>query len=288
MSNRPLAWITGSNGLIGNELVRIAAHHAPGFSARGLSRADIDLLDFVAVAQLYQQEQPQLIIHCAAQSNNVICEGDARLAHRANVEMTKHFLDLASSSGHNVRFLFFSTDLIFDGKKGNYTEDDQPNPLSVYGRTKVAAEEAVRQHSDHAIVRISLTGGHSPGGNRGFNEEMKNAWRAGKTLNLFMDEFRCPSTADVVARAVWELALSNASGTFHLCGSERLSRFQIGELLAAKHPELNPKVNVTSRKDYHGVARPPDTSMNCEKIEKLLSFRIPRFSDWLADDRTGF
>lgn len=152
----------------------------------------------------------------------------------------------------------------------------------------MAAEEAVRQHSNHAIVRISLTGGHSPRGNRGFNEEMKNAWRDGKTLNLFADEFRCPSTADVVARAVWELALNSATGTYHLCGSERLSRFQIGELLAAKHPELSPKINATSRKDFHGMARPPDTSMDCTKIQRILSFKIPRFSDWLADDNTGF
>jgi dTDP-4-dehydrorhamnose reductase len=264
--------------------VRIAPQLAPNFQARGLSRSDVDLLDFHTVRRFFEREQPRLIIHCAAQSNNVTCEQDPALAQQANVDVTRHLADLAV----NIPFIFFSTDLIFDGTQGNYLEDDTPNPLSTYGRTKLSAEQIVRRHPQHTIVRISLTGGHSPKGNRGFNEEIKNAWRAGRTLSLFIDEFRCPSTADVVAKAVWELAAAKVHGTFHICGSERLSRFRIGELLAAKHPELDPKFLATSLKDCNAVRRPPDTSMNCGKIQKLLSFEIPRFSDWLARDSTGF
>jgi dTDP-4-dehydrorhamnose reductase len=284
LNDHPVVWITGAKGLIGNELVRSANQFAPEFKARGLSRADADLLDFSAVEALFQKERPQQIIHCAALSNNVICEGEPALAQEQNVDVTRKLLELASY----IPFLFFSTDLIFDGSKGNYVEEDAPNPLSVYGRTKVAAEELVRAHPQHAIVRISITGGHSPRGNRGFNEEMKNAWRAGKALNLFVDEYRCASTADVIARGVWDLVKKNARGTFHLCGAERLSRYRIGELMAAKHPELNPKINGTSRNEYRGAPRPPDTSMDCTKAQGLLSFEIPRFSDWLARDTTGF
>ena len=284
MNDHPVVWITGANGLIGNELVRSANQFATQFKARGLSRSDADLLDFPAVETLFRKERPRQIIHCAALSNNVICEGELALAQKQNVDVTRKLLELAS----DIPFLFFSTDLVFDGSKGNYVEEDAPNPLSVYGRTKVAAEEIVRAHPQHAIVRISITGGHSPRGNRGFNEEMKNAWRAGKTLNLFVDEYRCPSSADVIARAVWDLVKKNARGTFHLGGAERLSRYRIGDLMAAKHRELNPKINATSREDYRGARRPPDTSMDCAKAQALLSFEIPRFSDWLARDTTGF
>jgi dTDP-4-dehydrorhamnose reductase len=284
LNDYPVVWITGANGLIGNELVRCAKQFAPQFSARGLSRSDADLIDFPAVEALFRRERPRQIIHCAALSNNVICEGEPALAQKQNVQVTRYLLDLAS----DIPFLFFSTDLVFDGSKGNYLEEDTPNPLSVYGRTKLAAEDVVRTHPQHAIVRISITGGHSPRGNRGFNEEMKNAWRAGKTLNLFTDEFRCPSTADVIARAVWELVNRNAFGTFHLCGAERLTRHRLGELVANKHPELNPKITATSRKEYRGAPRPPDTSMNCAKAQAVLSFEIPRFSDWLARNTTGF
>ena len=281
MSNKPVVWITGASGLIGNELVR----SVPQFlNARAISRLDVDLLDFQAVRRLFREEKPSHLIHCAAQSNNVLCEKDPASAHRANVEMTAALVEFAS----DIPFLFFSTDLIFDGESGNYIETDSPNPLSTYGRTKAKAEELVRKLRQHTIVRISLTGGHSPKGNRGFNEEMKNAWRAGKALNLFTDEFRCPSTADIVARAVWELLIKEAHGTFHLCGAERLSRYEIGELLAAKHPELSPKIIASSRKDYQGAPRPRDTTMNCAKLQNTLSFKIPRFSDWLDRDSTGF
>ena len=198
--------------------------------------------------------------------------------------MTRHLLDLAC----DIPFIFFSTDLVFDGNKGNYVEQDLPRPLSVYAQTKASAEDLVRRHPQHIIVRISLTGGRSPSGNRGFNEEMKNAWRAGKTLNLFTDEFRCPASADVIARAVWELVSQGARGTFHLCGAERLSRFEIGQILASKHPLLTPKINAASRSTYQGPTRPPDTSMNCAKAQALLSFELPRFSEWLARDTSGF
>jgi len=162
------------------------------------------------------------------------------------------------------------------------------NPLSTYAETKVAAEETVRRNPQHCIVRLSLTGGTSPKGDRGFNEEIKNAWRQGKTLNLFNDEFRCPTAAPIIVKAVWELATRGAVGTFHLCGAEKLSRYQIGRLLAAKHPELNPKIVAGSRKDYIGAPRPADTAMDCSKVQRLLSFRLPGLSEWLKEDQSGF
>jgi dTDP-4-dehydrorhamnose reductase len=117
---------------------------------------------------------------------------------------------------------------------------------------------------------------------------MKNAWRAGKSLNLFVDEFRCPTAAPIVARAVWELVAKSAAGTFHLCSPEKVSRYELGRLLAERHPELNPKIIAGSRKDYQGPPRPRDTSLNCAKVQRLLTFPLPRFADWFREDTTGF
>jgi dTDP-4-dehydrorhamnose reductase len=228
-----LVWITGAGGLIGAELVRSASDWAPGMQPRGLSHDDIELLDSAAVEALFRAERPGAIIHCAAVSRSVVCEGQPELARRTNVEATRVLSELAA----DIPFLFFSTDLIFDGETGDYLEEHSPNPLSVYGETKAAAEEVVRQYPRHCIVRISLTGGKSPRGDRGFNEEMKNAWRAGKSLNLFVDEFRCPTAAAIVARAVWELVSKSAAGTFHLCSPDKVSRYELGRLLAERHPE---------------------------------------------------
>jgi dTDP-4-dehydrorhamnose reductase len=282
--NKPVAWITGAGGLIGNELVKSATTCAADLTAVGLTHSSCDLLDFRKVDSLFRRDRPRLIIHCAAISRSTDSQGAPNLARRVNVEATRHLVEL----GADTPFIFFSTDLVFDGSKGNYLETDAVNPLSTYAETKVAAEEIVRLNSKHCILRISLTGGTSPKGDRGFNEEIKNAWREGETLNLFTDEFRCPTAAPVVARAVWELALKGPIGMFHLCGAEKLSRYQIGQLLAKKHPELNPKIVAASRNEYVGPPRPADTSMICSKVQEFLSFPLPKFSDWLKEDQSGF
>lgn len=282
MSTAKSVWITGAGGLIGNELIRSGRGGDSAYTPRGLTRSDVDLLDFAMVERLFRKEQPAAIIHCAAISRSVDSQGAPDLAKRVNVDATAHLAGLAVG----IPFVFFSTDLVFDGSKGDYLEGDRIDPLSTYAETKAAAEEIVRHNPRHCIVRISLTGGTSPKGDRGFNEEMKNAWRSGRALNLFVDEFRCPTAAPVVARAVWELLQQGARGTFHLCGAERLSRYEIGQLLAERHPELQPKIIAGSRKDYKGPPRPPDTSMNCGKVQALLSFQLPKFSEWLREHPT--
>jgi dTDP-4-dehydrorhamnose reductase len=279
-----LVWITGAGGLIGHELLRSAAEWAPGWRARGLTRADLDITNPTAVKTLFARERPDLLIHCAGVSKSPACEANRGLALATNVEATRYLAEAAA----NIPFIFFSTDLVFDGTRGGYTEDDPPNPLIFYGETKWRAEEVARRHPRHAIFRLSLTGGRSPTGERGFNEEMKNAAREGKTLNLFTDEYRCPMPSEIAARAVWDMAARGATGTFHLCGAEKLSRWDIGKLLAARHPEIEWRIQPGSRANYHGPPRPADTSMNIAKIQGALSFAIPKISDWLRIDQTGF
>ena len=277
MGEKSTAWVTGAGGLIGSQLVKLAPAFAPDWNVHGLTRAELDLADFAAVRRAFEQERPGLVIHCAALSKSPACQADPGLARLLNVEVTRRLAELAA----NIPFIFFSTDLVFDGKLGNYPEDATVNPLSVYAETKVAAEQIVRVNPKHTIIRTSLNGGTSPNGDRGFNEEMRRAWQAGKTLNLFTDEFRSPISAAVTARAVWELATQPCPGVYHVAGSERLSRWQIGQMLAARWPQLNPRLQPGSLKDYAGAPRPPDTSLNCAKVQKLISFPLPGLTEWL-------
>jgi dTDP-4-dehydrorhamnose reductase len=138
----------------------------------------------------------------------------------------------------------------------------------------------VLENPRHIVVRLALTYGHSPRGNHSFNEDLKASWRAGKSVKLFFDEYRCVIPAPVVARAIWELAARGSGGIYHLAGSERLSRLEIGKLVAARCPELNPQIEATSSRDYQGPPRPADVSLNCAKIQRLLSFPLPAFSHW--------
>jgi len=302
------AWITGAGGLIGNYLVQTALRYAPEWQMIGILRDGngpslprvggdavpspltspggvryrlLDLADFQVVRVAFKEDRPQLIIHCAALSRSPACQENPSLARTLNVEVTACLAELAD----DIPLIFFSSDLVFDGREGNYDEDDQPCPLSVYAQTKIAAEQIVLANPRHSVVRISLNGGASRTGDRGFNEEMRRAWQAGRRLNLFRDEYRCPMAAVVTARAIWELAARNKPGLYHLAGSERLSRWQIGQLIAARWPQLNPRVEPSSRNDYVGPPRPGDTSLNCAKLQKLLSFRLPGLGEWLKANR---
>lgn len=271
-------WITGAGGLIGSYLVRAAAHHAPGANVVPLTRDRLDLADFAAVRSAFRQRPPQLVIHCAAISQSPECEANPTLARKLNVEVTALLAELAA----DIPLVFLSTDLVFDGRSGNYDETAPVNPLSVYAQTKVAAEQVLLANPRHTVIRTSLNGGTSPTGDRGFNEQMRRAWQAGRTLRLFTDEFRSPIPAAVTARAIWELACQGRTGLYHVAGSEKLSRWQTGQLLAARWPQLQPGIEAASLKEYAGAPRAPDTSLNCAKVQQVLSFPLPGLTEWLS------
>jgi dTDP-4-dehydrorhamnose reductase len=277
MNKTPVVWITGAAGLIGSHLLRLAPQQLPDSRAIGLTRSDLDLADHDAVRERFNREAPSLVIHCAAMSRSPDCEANPTQARAINVEATRNLVTL---SGH-IPLIFFSSDLLFDGKQGSYKETDPIYPIGIYAETKAEAEQLVLANPLHTVVRTSLNTGPSPDGTRGFDESMRRAWAAGKTLKLFTDEYRCPIPAAITAAAVWELVRAGATGLFHLAGSERLSRWQIAELIAQASPELQPLMEPVSRQDYQGPPRPADTSLDCSKIAGLLSFPLPRFSDWV-------
>jgi dTDP-4-dehydrorhamnose reductase len=275
-----VAWVTGAAGLIGNYLVQTAARFAPGWRVKPILREQFDLTDFPAVDRTFNRGKPGLIIHCAALSRSAACQADPVLAAKLNVAVTQHLCELAEG----IPMIFFSTDLVFDGCQGNYVETDPVHPLSIYADTKVQAEHRVLQNPRHTIVRVSLNTGVSPTGNRSFTEEMRRAWEQGETLKLFTDEFRCPIPATVTARAVWELVERRQPGLYHLGGSERLSRWEIGRLMAKRWPGTRASIEPALAKDYPGPPRPLDTSLDCSKIQALLSFRLPGLTEWLANN----
>jgi dTDP-4-dehydrorhamnose reductase len=263
--------------LIGSYLVRNPPALPATIRVLPITRSCLDLLDFKSVRAAFTRQNPRLIIHCAALSRSPACQAEPDLAWKLNVEVTRLLAELAAEA----RFVFFSSDLVFDGKQGAYQESAAVNPLSVYAESKVAAEQLVLKNPRHTVIRTSLNGGVSPAGDRGFNEEVRNAWIAGKKLRLFTDEFRSPIPAVVTARATWELALSDKPGIYHLAGAERLSRWQIGQILAKRWPEITPQMEPTSLTEYQGAPRPPDTSLNCAKAQALLSFPLPGLAEWL-------
>ncbi len=272
-------WITGANGLIGSYLVQTAPRYAPQWTVRALTRDQLDLLDFTAVRQRFQEDRPSLVIHCAALAVVADVQKDPAFANRMNVEVTRVLAELAA----DIPFIFFSTDLVFDGRKGGYRETDTPNPLQHYGETKLAAEQIILKNPRHLVVRTSLNAGVSRSGQRAFNELLRlSLQRAGQGMKLFTDEFRNPIPASETARAVWELAQKNAVGLYHVAGAKKLSRWDIGRLLVQRWPELQSKIESGLTTDFSGPPRALDTSLDISKVQAILSQPLLGLDDWLA------
>jgi len=277
--SKKLVWITGANGLIGNYLIKTAPQYAADYEIRPVTRSDFDLLDFAAVERAFRAEKPNAVIHCAAITVVSDAQKNPEQARRINVEITRHLAALAEE----IPFVFFSTDLVFDGRRGDYFETDAPNPLHIYGETKLAAEQIVLKNPRHLVVRTSINSGISASGNRAFNEQLHRSFQqAGQGMTLFTDEFRCPIPAIETARAVWELTTKNCTGLYHVAGAEKLSRFQIGELLIKHWPDIKTQIKSGSAKEFPGLPRALDTSLNISKAQRVLSIPLPAFSQWLV------
>jgi dTDP-4-dehydrorhamnose reductase len=276
-----LAWITGANGLIGNYLAQTAAKF-PQWRMRPLTRAQFDLLDFKTAECEFKKGRPQLVIHSAAVSTVADAQKNPELARKVNVEATKFLAELAAE----IPFVFFSTDAVFDGHKGNYIETDATNPLHAYGESKVAAEQIILKNPKHLVVRTSLNGGVSRSGYRGFNEQLHKVLATGQGMKLFTDELRCPIFAGETARAVWELAENNCTGIYHVAGAERLSRFQIGQLLVRRWLDVKTPLESGLTKDFPGPPRALDTSLDISKVQKVLSRPILGLGEWLKENPT--
>jgi dTDP-4-dehydrorhamnose reductase len=268
-------WVTGAAGLIGHELVRTAP---PGLRVVGITRQDVDLTDAEGVRAALLRDRPSLILHSAALSKPVDCHRDPALARRVNVEATRRLCALAG----DAPVWFLSTDLVFDGSKGGYTEGDPLNPVNVYGETKVEAEAAVLQNPRNAVFRLSMNGGSSGRGDRGFNEEFRLSLNRGRPMSLFTDEYRCPIAATWTARTLWSLlGKPGVQGVFHLCGGAKLSRFEIGRILVRRWRLDESLLVPGSVRDYQGPKRSPDTSMKTAKLQALLGVRFPGLQEWL-------
>ena len=279
-----IAWITGTNGLIGAQLVGLGPQAAPAWSVKPITRANVDLSDFTAVERQFRADQPGLIIHCAAITAVADAQKNPALARHINLDLTALLAGLAV----DIPFVFFSTDIVFDGKKGDYTETDPVNPLHVYGETKAAAEQAVLKNPRHLVIRTSINGGSTPSGNRAFNEQLRHSLQnAGEGMKLFTDEYRCPIPAVETARATWDLVGKNCTGLYHVAGAQKLSRWEIGQLLVQRWPGLEGRIQPGSARDFPGPPRALDTSLNIAKVQGVLTKPLPSLADWLAAHPAG-
>jgi dTDP-4-dehydrorhamnose reductase len=231
--------ITGAGGLLGAYLLRelvtrdaIVAWGGPRGGERfGVPLRAIDLTDTDAVSDAFRTARPDVVLHAAALARVADCWRELKTAWNINVAGTATLARLSADVG--ARLVFVSTDLVFDGERAPYREDDSPCPVSVYGQTKRSAEESVLTAQRSAVVRIGLLYGPSLHGRPSFYDEQATALRSGRPVTLFRDEWRTPLHLTTAARALIAVTMSDFNGLLHIGGPERLSRLEMGWRLAA-------------------------------------------------------
>lgn len=233
-------FLTGASGLVGSAFARAAArrgHRVTGTVGAfagplaGLtSKLPLDLANEVATTSAVLEAFPDAIVNCAAISVPAQCETHPALAQALNVALPALLARLA----HHVsaRFVHISSEQVFDGTQTSpYTPDDPPQPINLYARQKLDSERAVQAAApDFAVtLRVPLLMGNSASAQRSHHERLFADWAAGRTPQLFTDEFRQPCTAENLAEVLLELCeRTDLRGLFHWAGTELLSRHEIG------------------------------------------------------------
>jgi dTDP-4-dehydrorhamnose reductase len=209
----------------------------------------------VAARRVIEDQRPGAVFFCAYDRADPAVTVDAAVAAAR----------AALAAG--ARFVFFSSDMVFDGRTGGYTEDSVTAPVMPYGAMKAQAEALLRaEHPGAVIIRTSLLVGESGIMLRPAYE--CEALVRGQSVLLYRDEWRSPTDVDDVARAAWELCTLEVAGIYHVAGPERLSRLELGRLLCT----LNRFDPGLIREGARPAERPRDTSLVSHRVARLLGW----------------
>jgi dTDP-4-dehydrorhamnose reductase len=247
-----------------------AAHLNSQAPAFGLP-VQFDIRDAEQVVRAFATVRPDCVIHTAALTKPDYCETRPEETRAVNVTGTRNIVE--GCKGVGAKLIHISTDLVFDGKKGNYSEDDATQGINEYSRSKIAAERIVLDDSpDAVILRLSVLYGPRHSAHPSFLDEILGRWQCGQAMAFFTDQYRNPTFAPQVAHAVEQiLAQPRVHGLFHLGGADRLSRYEFALIVARLLGAQARLIGRASMFDHTGpAARPQDCSLVSEKIGRVL------------------
>ncbi len=287
--------ITGSNGLLGQKLVHLitaSTDYELIATARGENRlpenntyrfVSMDITNPTAVDTVINTEKPDVIINTAAMTNVDQCETEREACWKLNVESVKYLIKASKASGSFLVHL--STDFIFDGKDGPYKEDADPNPVSYYGETKLAAEKLLEESDiEWAIVRTVLVYGIAHDMSRSnIILWVKKSLEESKDINVVDDQWRTPTLAEDLAKGCLLIAEKKAQGVFNISGKDLLTPYQMA-IQTADFFELNKShINKTDSTKFKQTAkRPPKTGFILDKAVEELGYKPHTFTEGIA------
>jgi len=287
--------ITGASGLLGVNLSLEALrfHTVIGVDQGTLVHPpfeliQLDLTDAEAIERALRESQADTVIHCAAIADVDSCERNPDAAWRVNAELPKKVAEASARSG--VRLVHISTDAVFDGlKAGQYTEADEPHPTGVYAKTKYAAEGAVLNANNEAIVARVNFYGWSVSGTRSLAEFFVNNLSAGKAVRGFTDVTFCPMLVDDLAKVLLKALASRLHGLFHVVGPEPMTKYEFGLKIARRFGFDEALISADSvERAGLSARRAHNLSLSVHKLSTALGEPLPGFSAGLETFHTQY
>lgn len=287
--------VTGANGLLGQTLIKLLLEkkYEVAGVGRGPSRLimaaldgysykELDITDGPAIEAFIVEEKPGIIVHAAAMTQVDQCELNKPDCYNINVTATRFIIDAAKSI--NARFLFISTDFIFDGASGPYKEDDEPAPVNYYGGTKLVAEKAVMESGlQWAIARTILVYGETgTPGRPNVLGWMKQSLESSKIINMVTDQWRTPTFVSDLANGILLMIKKNVTGIYHLSGEQQMTPYEMGVETAKFFGYDASLVKQSSSPGIKQPAvRPPRTGFIIDKAKKELGYQPSTFQEGL-------
>jgi dTDP-4-dehydrorhamnose reductase len=269
--------ITGASGLLGSRLAELAirenhevysaySQHQPTYG----TPIQLDISDKNHVEKAFKKIEPEVVVHTAALTDVDKCELEKELAWKINVEATNHIA--TASACINSHLIYVSTDYVFDGEKGCYREEDQANPISHYGYTKLKGEEIIKEHATKwCITRPSVLYGwlsHK----QNFATWLINSLNQKKEVKILKDQYISPTLNTNLAEMLLEISQRKILGILHAAGATRVSRYEYAVKLAEVFNLNTDCIKPAKMHEMSWTAkRPRDSSLNVDKAMALLN-----------------
>jgi dTDP-4-dehydrorhamnose reductase len=269
---KPRIVILGGRGMLGTDVVELFQQNGLNISIYDLPEFDITNPERIRKAL----EKNNVVINCAAYTNVEKAEQETERAFQINSHAVKNLGQIAKDLG--VWVLQLSTDFIFDGKsERSYTEEDTPNPINAYGKSKLKGEQLlIETNCKHCILRIQWTYGHH---GKNFVKKILTLAKTTQHLKVIDDQIGSPTATSEVADVILSLVQKKPHGIFHFAAEGFVSRYDYAKLIVEK---MNLPVDIIPCKaaDFKTLAvRPLNSRFNCSKIKKLLNINIKSWQE---------
>ena len=271
--------IIGGSGLVGSVLIQkikyptkvYATYNSNKINLKGNNFYQMDVRDENRVNDLLKEIQPDTVINAAAKRNTRYCEENPDEAYKVNVEGTKNIVDVCKAI--NAKLVFFSSDQVFDGTKGRYSEEDELNPLNTYGKQKAMAEKIIKDNLENwLILRASHVYAWSPRSDN-FVSWVIGELNSGREIQISYDQFVTPIHVDSFVDILIKLLERDKRGIYHVGDRECLRKYDFVKMIKETfHFDKATIKPVSSEALNHDIIRPKNNCLDLSKIKNELNF----------------